>query len=60
MDVISTLLMEAAMLLRNTIFALTAIVTLVTAALAPTSASAGGYHVAGHGHGIIVVCRKVR
>jgi hypothetical protein len=44
------------MVLRNAMFALAAIITLVTAALTPTSASARGIH--NGGHGIIVVCRK--
>jgi hypothetical protein len=46
------------MLLRNALFALAAIATLVIASLTSTTASARGIH--NGGHGIIVVCRKGR
>jgi hypothetical protein len=46
------------MVLRNALFALAAIATVVIASLTPSTASARGIH--NSGHGIIVVCRKGR
>ena len=58
MDVIEPNQQESPMVLRNTLLALAAIITLVVAILTPGSASARGIH--NGGHGIILVCRKVR